>query len=151
MKYLINLDGFEGQKIEVQMSSIKGPCLFINDQPVPKGKKRKMLLTRNDSKEVIATWKHNFLGLDLPSLVVDGKEIQIVEPLKWYAKVWCFVPVPLVFLGGAIGAGLGTIGISINSMIFRSSMNIFVKFLLSSLVSLFAWVAYFMAVYAITN
>lgn len=96
MIYPVMIDGFEGQKIEMKVGGFKGPRLLINGEVVPKGKKRKMILRKNDGREVVATFKHNFLGLGIPNLIVDGEKIQIAEPLKWYAQVWCYMSSPLI-------------------------------------------------------
>ncbi|MBU5675779.1 hypothetical protein KQI88_05065 [Alkaliphilus sp. MSJ-5] len=144
MRYEVKLDGFEDKKIEVEVKSIRGPRLLINGKAIPKDRKNKMILCRDDGVEVIATWKSNFLSVDaVPKLVVDDKEIQVAEPLKWYVKVWCSLPLLLLLWGGALGAMCGFIAISINSKIFRSSMNQFLKFLTTIIISLLAAVVYF--------
>lgn len=136
MRYEVKLDGFEGKKVEVEVKGIGNPRLLIDNEPVAVEKKRKMKLIKNDGTEVIANWKHSFFSVDpIPKLVVDGKEFQVTEPLKWYVKVWCGLPLLLVLWGGALGALCGVIGISINSKIFRSSLNTILKFLISLVVS----------------
>ena len=50
MKYPVNLQGFEGQTIEVQTQGLlSGARQFVNGKPASKGTKRgEMLLRRND-------------------------------------------------------------------------------------------------------
>ena len=95
MNYPINIEGFEGQTLEMKPSGMwAGPQLLVNGQPAPKGPKRgQMLLRRTDGSEAVATWKPQFMGLDVPRLDVDGKQINVVEPLKWYAWVWSGLPI----------------------------------------------------------
>lgn len=144
MRYEVKLDGFEDRKIEVEVKLTRGPRLLIDGKAIPTDRKNKMILCRNDGVEVIATWKSSFFSVDtVPKLVVDNKEIQVVEPLKWYVKVWCSLPLLLLFGGGALGAMCGFIAIYINSKIFRSSMNQFLKFLTTIIISLLAAVVYF--------
>lgn len=140
MRYLVKLDGFEGQIIEVEVNGMGKPRLLVNDKLVPVGKRRKMLLQRNDGTEVIATWKAGSIGNmsfgDIPKLVVNGIEIQVVEPLKWYSKTWCCLPLVLVFIGGALGGLLGGLSTMVNFSIFRTSMNRFLKYVLTFVLSL---------------
>jgi hypothetical protein len=85
------------------------------------------------------------LGLDVPQLVVDGKTINLVDPLKWYQWIWGGWPVFLLFIGGALGAVAGMIGFFINAKIFRTEMNEALKYLVTGAVSVFAVVAYLVA------
>jgi hypothetical protein len=133
MSYKANIDGFEGQNIEAAVGFWSGPKLLVNGEPAQKGSKRgEMILQRNDGKQVIATWKQQILGLDIPQLIVDGKTTNLVEPLKWYQLVWGGLPALLVFMGGALGALAGIIGFSINTKIFRTEMHDVLKYLASA-------------------
>jgi hypothetical protein len=144
MGYKLNLEGFEGQNIEVKISFWSSPKLLVNNQPAPKGSKRgEMLLQRNDGRQVIAKWKPRFLGLDVPQLIVDDKVIDIVEPLKWYQWVWIGLPIVLVFIGGALGALIGSIGAIINAKVFRTDINSVLKYIITGSVSIMAVVLYF--------
>ena len=52
------------------------------------------------------------------------------------------MPVLLVFIGGAIGGALGAIGFMLNIRVFRSSMNRFLKYILTAVVTMLAIVIY---------
>ena len=104
-----------------------------------------MVLQRNDGKQVVAIWKPQFLGLDVPQLIVDGKKVSLVEPLKWYQWLWGGLPVILIFIGGMLGAFSGIIGFIINAKIFRSAMSDILKYVVSGVVSVLAVVTYFIA------
>lgn len=147
MNYPVKIEGFEGQTIEVQPAGFfSSQKLLVNGQPASSGKKRgEMVLRRNDGQEVIATWKPQFAGFDIPQLVVEGKTIQVIEPLKWYEWVWSALPVMLIFIGGALGGITGVIGLTINAKVFRSDLNGFVKFVATGVISLLAVVVYFVA------
>ncbi len=146
MSYAANIEGLEGQNIEANVSFWTGPKLLVNGVPAQKGSKRgEMVLQRNDGKQIIATWKPQFLGLDVPQLNVDGKTINLVEPLKWYQWVWGGWPVFLLFVGGALGAIAGMVSFYINSKIFRTEMNDVLKYMVSGVVSVLAVVAYLIA------
>jgi len=145
MKYTVNHEGFEGQKIEVQPAGLFGAAkLFVNDVEAPHGAKRgEMILTRKDGKEVVAAWRNNFL--DVPKLVVEDKLINVAKPLAWYEWVWNGWPVVLLFGGGALGGLFGALAIVINLNVFRSQQNTGLKYLLTGLISFSALIAYIIA------
>ncbi len=144
MSYVANIEGFEGQNIAVEVSFWSGPKLMINGGTAPKGSKRgEMLLQRNDGQQAVASWRQQFLGLDVPQLVVDGKIVKLVEPLRWYQYVWGGLPVLLIFGGGALGAIAGLIGFSINIRVFRTGPNSAMRYVVSGAVSALAVAAYF--------
>ena len=143
MKYIVNLEGFEGQKIEVQPASFLGSAkLFVNDGEARQGAKRgEMILTRNDGKEVVATWRNNFL--DVPKLMVENKVVNVVKPLAWYEWIWNGWPIVLLFGGGALGGLLGALAIVTNLAVFRSQQNTLLKYLITGAISIAAVIAYF--------
>jgi hypothetical protein len=146
MSYKVSIEGFEGQDIEVKTSFWSGPKLVVNGVPAPEGNKRgEMLLQRNDGRQIIARWKPQFIGLDVPQLIVDEKVINLAEPLKWYQWIWGGLPIALVFIGGALGAITGIIGFTINTKVFRIEMNSVLKYVITGVVSALTVVAYFIA------
>lgn len=143
MKYKANIEGFEGQNIEVSTSFWAGPKLLVNGERAPKGEKRnEMLLQRNDARQVVATWKPQLLGFDVPQLLLDGKTVSLVEPLKWYQWAWGGVPLLLVFAGGLLGAFVGLVAFSINARVFRSGLHEVLKYVVSGLYTFAAVIAY---------
>jgi hypothetical protein len=143
LKYKAIIEGFEGQNIEVNASFWSGSKLLVNGEPAPKGDKRnEMLLQRNDARQVTATWKPQLLGLDVPQLMVDGKVVSLVEPLKWYQWAWGGLPLLLVFVGGMLGALAGLIAFSINAKVFRTEFNDVLKYVLAGMVSFIAVLTY---------
>lgn len=146
MRYPVHLEGFEGQTLEVQPGGLfSGPKVFVNHQPAPKGKGREVLLRRNDGTSVVATLKPSVLGLDVPQLVVEGKTIRVIDPLKWYVWVWIALPILLVFVGGALGGIVGAVGLTTNAKIVRSKMNGLAKFALTAAVSVLVVAAFLAA------
>ena len=146
MSYPAAIEGFEGQKIEVNVSFWTGPKLLVNGAPAPKGSKRgEMLLQRNDGRQVVAGWKPQVLGFDIPQLVVDGNVVELVKPLQWYQWVWGGLPLLLVFTGGALGAAAGIVAFSINARLFRANLNELLKYLATGAVSVAAVIVYFIA------
>ena len=146
MSYPAKIEGFEYQNIEVQTGFWTGPRLLVNGEPAPKGSKRgEMILRRDDGRQVNASWKPQFLGLDVPQLVVDGKTVQLVEPLKWYQWVWGGWPIVLLFVGGALGAIAGMLGAVINARVFRAEISEILKYVVTGVVSILAVLVYFVA------
>ena len=142
MNYTVTLEGFEGQKVEVQPAGLFGSAkLFVNDLEARKGAKRgEMILTRNDGKEVVAAWRNNFL--DVPKLIVENKVVNVAKPLAWYEWVWNGWPIALLFGGGALGGFFGALAIVINLNVFRSQQNTLLKYVITGAISLTAVIAY---------
>ena len=147
MRYPLRLEGFEGQTLEVQPSGlVTGPKLLVNGQPPVVGARRGlMVLRRDDSREVVASFRPQVLGLDVPRLYVDGQLINVVPPLPWYIWAWSALPILLVTVGGALGALAGFTGFAVNTKIFRASLPMVAKFALTALVSVLAGVVYLVA------
>jgi hypothetical protein len=150
MRYDVKLDNFEGQNIEVDSSFFSGVKLLVNGEAAPKGEKRgEFVLQNNSGQQVTATWKQQALGFDIPQLVIDGKAINLVEPLKWYQWIWGGWPVVLVFAGGFIGAIFGVIAFAVNAKVFRMDLSGVMKYALTAVISFVALVAYLAIVVAI--
>ena len=145
MGYPVKLPGFEGQEIVVEPAGFfSGPKLLVNGQPAPKGQGRgEMLIRRNDGKDVHVAFRNNFL--DVPALMVDGKPLDLVEPLKWYEWLWNGLPIVMVFMGGALGALFGVLAVTFNVKIFRSSQNPRMKDLLTGAIGAGAFILYHIA------
>lgn len=137
------IEGFEGQDIVVKTSMLGGTKLLVNEQKAPKGQRMgEMTLTRNDGRAVPASWKPQMMGFDTPQLVVDGKTIKLIEPLKWHEVVFAGLPIILVFIGGLLGAITGVLAFTASTAIFRSEMNKVSKYILAGLITVFAVLFY---------
>jgi hypothetical protein len=137
----LQLEGFEGQNIEVVPAGFITPAkLLVDGLPAPKGKNSgENRLIRNDGREVIVKWKPQIL--DMPKLIVDGKTIDIVKPLRWYEWAWVALPIVLIFTARAFAGFMGLIAYIVNAKIFRSDMSPLSKYAFSLLVSLLAALA----------
>jgi hypothetical protein len=144
MQYPVEIEGFEGQSIEIKAPGfLSGPKLLVDGQPAPKGPKRNQMLLRHSSgTEMVASWKPRLLGLDVPSLVVEDQTISVVDSLKWHEWLWCALPMLLIFGGGAIGASIGFIGLYINIKLFRSSLQGAAKYLVTGAVFVASFIIY---------
>ena len=137
----VQIPGFESQQIAVEMPGAFGSAkLFVNGQPAPPApKKGQYLLRQNDGTEVVASFKSGWPD-PTPMLVVGAQTIKLAEPLMWYQWIWAAWPLVLILLGGAIGGLLGGGAAVINTQIFRSDKNAFVKYALTAFISVIAFV-----------
>ena len=131
MTYPISLEGFEDQTIEIEAPGLfSTPRLLVNGKPAPKGPGHsQMLLRRSDGSELIAAWKPQMLGFDVPQLAVDGKTIAVVRRLTWYEWGWCLLTAMLLLGYGPIGAGLAILVFFYDFKIFRSALQPALKYL----------------------
>ncbi|NLT50231.1 MAG: hypothetical protein GXX85_04860 [Ignavibacteria bacterium] len=152
MIYKVKISGFENQNVEVKTSIWSAPKLFADGQQAQKGSnKGEMVIQSDDGRQVVAKWKPQSLGLDVPKLIVENQEITLVEPLKWYQLVWSGLPITLIFVGGLLGALLGFIGLTINSKMFRSEMNNILKYVVTGAISLGAVMIFFIFAFIFTG
>jgi hypothetical protein len=139
----ISIPGFEKQQISVQLPdsfASSTPKLFINNQPAPDGpKKGQYVLHRDDGTEATAYFKGGFPD-PIPVLMVGGQTIRLAKPFIWYQWLWVCFPLILVGLGGAVGGGLGAVAATLNARILRSQQNGVVRYTLSAVVSVAAFV-----------
>jgi hypothetical protein len=137
MQHYVQAEGFEGRQLVVESSGFfSGPRLLLDGQPATKGPKRgQLLLRRNDGVDVIAQLRSVFID-PIPQITIDGKTIKIAEPLPWYIWVWSGFPLVLLFIGGALGGGLGAAAMMINGRVFRTDMPGALKFAITGAISL---------------
>lgn len=80
----------------------------------------------------------------IPNLIVSGQTIQIATALEWYQYFWMSIPILLVFTGGVIGGFCGGAAAFVSGHIFRSNRNELAKYALTGMISLTAFVIYFL-------
>ena len=144
MQHYVPAEGFEGRQLVVESAGLfSGPRLMLDGRPASKGPKRgQLLLRRNDGVDVIAQLRGVFVD-PIPQVTVDGKRIKIAEPLPWYVWVWSGLPIVLLFMGGALGAGLGMAAMMINGRIFRTNVHGALKFAITGAISLVTTLLFF--------
>ena len=145
MRYKLELEGFEGQDLEVVppgfFSSAK---LLVNGELAPRhGLTGTMVLIRNDTTAVEAKWMPAALGLDTPLLSVDGHIIAFAEPLKWYSWAWaCWVLAVLTIVGNVLGMLVGLIAVLFNVQILHSSLPLWARYLVVGAIAIIALLIY---------
>lgn len=121
MKYNFTLPDFPVSVFEIEVSIWTGKSNLYMDnnllkQSTEKGKP--FLIPTTDGEYVKAFSKPSYLDM-VPALEINGVKNQIVEKLKWYQYTLALLPVLLIFVGGAIGGGVGITAALINLNIFR--------------------------------
>jgi len=138
MEYPVKIEGFEGHQLAVTSAEMfANPKLLIDGQSASQGQKRgEFILRKNNGSKIIAQVTAAYLGFDpVPQLIIDGKTIQIMEPLKIYQWVWSGIPLFLFFIGGVFGTLCSIIAFAINVRIFRSQRSTVVKYFATALVT----------------
>jgi len=138
MQFPVKIEGFEGHHLAVTSDEfISNPQLLIDGQPAPSGQKRgEFILQRSNGTEANAQLTSSYLGFDpVPRLSVDGKIIQIMEPLERIAWVWSGIPLILFFVGRILGTLFGILAFAYNVRVFRSQRSSREKYLLTALIS----------------
>ena len=141
----VAVPGMDGQNLAVRMAGVfAGAKLVLNGQPVPKEKGIYHVRT-NTGAPLDIKLKGRFLD-PLPNLLVSGRTIQVAPGLTWYQYSWLARPVLLVFGGGAIGGFCGGAAAMTSGRVFRSNLGDGTKYALTGLVSLAAFITYFIIV-----
>jgi hypothetical protein len=134
----------EGQNLALRVNTFTGARLILNGQQLTRQKG--IFSVRSNIGDTIAMrLKGRFLD-PIPNLIVGGETIQIMPPLAWYQYIWMSIPMILLFLGGAIGGLCGGLAAGFSSRIFRSDRSQGMKYALTGLISIGAFVAYFVVV-----
>ncbi len=139
------LPGMEGQDLALRTAgAFAGPKLLVNGQPVAK-QNGAFNLRSNSGSTMAVKFKARLLD-PIPNLLVGGQTIQIAPALAWYQYVWMSIPILLVFTGGAIGGLCGGAAAFMSGHIFRSSRSEMTKYAMTGMISLTAFVVYFVLV-----
>ncbi len=146
MRIPIELEGFGKQKIEYEAPGlVTGGHLLVNGKAAANGEKPgALMLKRSDGRAVQAMFKPRLFGLDLPDLVVDGKTIELTEPMSIISVLWSAAPLVLVVVGGVLGGVVGALALCINLFIFRTRWHKVLKYLASGGVCIGATLLYAM-------
>ncbi|WP_080057586.1 hypothetical protein [Spirosoma aerolatum] len=131
MKHVFHLPQFPNSTFEIETSIWTGKSKLIMDNEIlekidEKGKP--FLIPTHDAGFVKAFPKSSFPDA-ISVLEINGENIQILERLEWYQYVIGGLPILLLFVGGAIGGGIGAVGAVTNFSIFRQEGSDISKYL----------------------
>lgn len=138
MKHRVEIEGFESQNIEAQFGLFR-PTLFVNGQEVQRDSSGNMVLQADNGETVVARWKTPWF--DAPYLVVGNKTVWITPPMKWYQRLWCSLPLILLFIGGIVGGIIGLLAFFANMRVFWMTSGR-ARYVYTGLIFIFAIVIY---------
>lgn len=139
----VRVPGMEGQNVALRTAGVfSGAKLMLNGQQLTK-ENGFFHLRSNTGSTLVVKLKGRFLD-PIPNLMLGGQTIQLAPALEWYQYVWMTIPIVLVFLGGAIGGLCGGLAAGISSRVFRSDLSQGMKYALTGLISLAAFLTYFL-------
>ena len=141
MDYPLSYPGLEGQNLSVRQRGLSKAELLQNG--VLLTKKSGGYTVQNDAGEpVFIKLKSTLIDL-IPKVIIGEDTIHIAPTLRWYEYAWTALPVLMVFIGGALGGGLGGVAALWNAKIFRSGKPALVKYSLTALISCGAFLMWF--------
>lgn len=116
MEHPLQIPGFDDGSLQVSTGTWKTDLLY-RGQPV-KFVKNQAELTNQAGETVTLTRKPGMTDV-LPSFVLNGEVYRVRPPLPWYQVALAMLPLILIFVGGAIGGGLGGGAYALNLGILR--------------------------------
>ena len=144
MDITVSHPSFVKRRLVVRTAGLlSGPKVLLLGAPVKRVKGEYVVVDDNRA-QVTLKLKINFAD-PIPVLLVNDHEVRLARALEWYEYAWACIPIVLVFIGGALGGGIGAAGTYTNTRILRSDRGVAAKYLLSGLVTLGAIVAFFVA------
>lgn len=130
MKAPLALTGLEGHILEVHAPAFfRGPRLTLDGNPAPKGKGRNVYSVKLIDGRTVSIRLKPSLVYDLPAVMVDGEQRQVVSPLRWYQYLLGLFPLVLIF-AGLIGIILALVLFFANIRIWRAEIPPFARYLL---------------------
>ena len=141
MEYRVSHPFFKRQKLTVRTAGLfKGAVLLLDGQPM-KAKRGKYVIKNDAGDDTSVRIDAVFID-PIPVVKIEAEVVHLAPAFSWYEYVWIGIPVLLVFVGGALGGGLGVAAGYSNTRIFRSDLGTGIKYLLTGLTTAAALVAF---------
>lgn len=134
LNFPIDPAGFENRNLIICPSYWAFPKLFLDGEkltPIKKNwftRRSDYSAVSNFGKDVTITLRYRALD-SIPLLYIDGQKFQIARPLTNWEYLWICLPIVLIFIGGIIGAILGTSAIFSNAILIRKIKNIPLRYI----------------------
>lgn len=139
---------FRNQKLEIRIAGIfSNRSVLLNGVPVKRAKGAYVVRDDNGS-DVAVRLKSNFVD-PIPLVVIGTEKVRLVPPLAWYEYTWVGLPILLLFVGGALGGGIGGLATYGSGRIFRSSRSAWAKYALTGAISVCALLLFAVAATAL--
>ena len=148
MDIAVSHSSFIQQRLTIRTAGLfSGPRVLLNSLPIKRDGGK--YIVRNDSgTEVTVRLKSTFFD-SIPTLTLDDTKVSLARSLTWYEYLWISVPILLLFIGGALGGGIGVFATYSNSRIIRSDRSTISKYALTGAASICAFVAFFVVATAL--
>lgn len=149
MKYHFKLPDFPNSDFEIETSIWTGKSKLLKDNVVLEQSKErgKPFLIPNDTGQILKAFPKPTFPDFVPSLEINGSKYSVAEKLKWYQYIIGGLPIILLFLGGAIGGGIGAVASIYNFNTFRQENTNSIKYLKVIGITILAFTAYFIFSY----
>ena len=140
---------FNGHNLSVTFNFWSGPKLYL-DGTLQKSSKRKLFqnariyeIKKSGKEDVEVRIESKFLD-PTPVVKINGRSYPVTLNLRWYEYIWLGLPL-ILFLGGLIGALLGSITILINSRYFQRRQKIAEKYAMTGLIMVIGFFVFYHA------
>jgi hypothetical protein len=141
MQIPIVLPGLEGHTLALLPGGLlRNPCLLFDGSHLsaPDGQ---YVLEPTTGEKITLRLQNRFLD-PVPAVLVDGRPLAVHPPLRWYQYLWLLLPLLLIVPGGVYGAVPAVMAVVVNARLWRTSLDLFLRFLYSSMVLLAAYLVY---------
>ncbi len=133
MEIPVSYAGFEGRRLLVKANFVSGPSLWVDGAQVKK-EGGSCLVRDNQGRPIEVKLKSTVFD-PIPKLQIGSEIVPLAEPLKPYEYVWSALPLVLIFIGGALGGGLGGAAAYLNLRVFRTDYPYGLKYVITAAIS----------------
>jgi hypothetical protein len=148
----VNLEGFSSRSISLRPRKFFSfaPCVLLNGRPVSRTGYG-YLIPDDAGKNVEFRLAPRFYD-PVPNLIVGGRRIVLLSPIKTYEHVWICLPFLIIaFYGALLGGVCGLFALHTNYWLFRRVHSQPKKYALSGIITLSAWLLYFAIVFVLAR
>ncbi|MBI2417826.1 MAG: hypothetical protein HYV28_07970 [Ignavibacteriales bacterium] len=135
--FILNIPQLPGKKVQIRASYFFGCRLYIDDKKVKPAKriflkrKKQYIIPTEFSEHLVIVFRRRLID-PIPSIFVQGREVQIARKLLWYDYILLALSLPLLFLG-LLGGIIGGASLFTNAIILRKIRPPFIRYGLSIL------------------
>ena len=148
MKFSLGLDQTAGPQVDLERSVWSGSTkLLVDGQLIQSTSKRPLTyqVKTKDGRDLTLVVKYMFFD-PAPQIFLDGKELIVARKLSKLEYAVSYLPITLLFLGGALGGILGALATYLNLFIMRSTMPPALKWIVPIAVTIATYVVFFVVV-----
>ena len=146
------LEGFASRAIFVRPRGFFSfaPNILLNGRPVPRTGYG-YLIPDDTGKNVEFRLAPRFYD-PVPDLVMDGRRIVLLAPIQTYEHLWICLPFLIIaFYGALLGGVCGLFALHANYWLFRRLHSQPIKYVLSGIITLSAWLLYFAIIFVLVR